>query len=292
MGSVCKDWHVPGEFTYDGLLYSAELGHSPVVMEQLKTWTPRDGDVLIASYPKAGSTWSSTVVQYLLADGAEQKSIGLHTNPFLENRDKSTGVTALDILDKQPSQRLYKSHLHTKYLQNILNNEKAKTFVIMRNPKDVIVSYYHLYRNNMYRFEGDFSDFMELVKRNDVVYGNMFEWCKGWWPVRQQPNVMWIMYEDMLKDPFSTIKDMGIFLGKDLSDDVINNIVKATSFKSMSKTATFDQSYSDSKRLAETFFRKGEVGDWVNWLDQGQSEWVDEKCKDLLAMGLEFQYNN
>ena len=155
---------------------------------------------------------------------------------------------------------------------------------MMRNPKDVIVSFYNHHKNFYNGFNGSFDDFMELVKGKRVFLGDIFEWYQGWWSTRNHPNVLHI------NDASNTIRKIAIFLGKVLSDGTVDKIATAISFKNMSKNASFDSTWDDAEKLKKSYFRKGEVGDWKNWFNEDQSQWVDNKCIQLSEHGLNFTW--
>ena len=58
MGSTEKtfdldSWKMPEEFIQDGIIYSERFNYS-ASLDAIKHWTSEEGDVIVASYPKAG----------------------------------------------------------------------------------------------------------------------------------------------------------------------------------------------------------------------------------------------
>ena len=50
----------------------------------------------------------------------------------------------------------------------------------MRNPKDTLVSYYHFYNTRaMFDKIPTFSEFFEIFKKNDLVFGDWFDHVLG-----------------------------------------------------------------------------------------------------------------
>lgn len=233
---------------------------------------------------------SSTIVQYILADGSPQSSVGLHSLPFIEHQKPGSDKTNLELNHTLPKPRISKTHFGYPYLKNAVEKGQGKILVVMRNPKDAIVSYYNHYQNGHMAFTGSFSEFFELVKVKNINRGDVFDWYRAWWGARDHPNVMVVMFEDMVKKPFESVKKISSFIGRNLSDEVIERIVEATSFKTMSKEATFDKVYKDSEKLSKAYYRKGEAGDWKNWFDGEQNKWLDTKCEELAKQGIEFSF--
>ncbi len=70
------------------------------------------------------------------------------------------------------------------------------------------------------------------------------------------------------------------FLGKELSDEEVDKIVEHTTFSSMKKSSTTNLKSNElmDQNVSE-FIRKGQIGDYVNLLDQEQIEYIDELTK-------------
>jgi len=84
------------------------------------------------------------------------------------------------------------------------------------------------------------------------------------------------MKEDLPRE----IKAMATFLEIDLSDEMVESIAKAAGFESMQKTYT-----GSTQKL----LRKGQVGDWKNWLTVAQSDQIDKEIDKKLSH-TEFRY--
>ena len=59
----------------------------------------------------------------------------------------------------------------------------AKYIYVVRNPKDVAVSFYHhtkRYNDSMYHFTGDWNDYFELFLKGEVEFGSWFDHVLGW----------------------------------------------------------------------------------------------------------------
>ena len=101
-------------------------------------------------------------------------------------------------------------------------------------------------------------------------------------------------YEDMKKDLPVAVSQVASFIGADISSDVIGKIAVLTDFEYMKNDDTANMSelkpYLRPDRSTE-FMRKGEVGDWKNYLSPEQSAEMDAICAQRLeGTGLEFQY--
>ena len=199
----------------------------------------------------------------------------------------------IDILEKSPPPRIMKSHLPAHIFQQGLDAGKSKFTVVMRNFKDTLVSYYYYYvaMATFGPFPGTWNDFFELFKVRGLLHGDLLDYNLGWWRERHRENVLILKYEDMKKDPKGSIARCAAFYGQSLSDEVLQQIVEASSFDVMKDNPLSNMSnipvYDYSKG---PFMRKGVVGDWKNYFTQEQSDYVDKHyCEKAAKEGLHFE---
>ena len=136
---------------------------------------------------------------------------------------------------------------------------------------------------------------MAIADLDNVLYGNMFDHMLGWWHQRHLPNLLFLKFEDMVREPHREIKRIARFCGKDdLPDAVVEKIVEATKFANMKtnpKTNFMWSGYLDS--TISRFFRKGKIGDWKNHFNVAQNEMFERIIKDKFGgSGLEFCYES
>ena len=221
-------------------------------------------------------------------------TVGLHDSIFIEFRYPD-GEYGAKKIKKQLSPRLIKSHLPLRYFKAQLEqNPNVKVVQVIRNPKDLLVSYYHHYRmsKGVGCFNGSWDDFFEMVKSNDIVYGDLFEHTAHWYEFnRNRPNSLVLVYEDMKKNLKENILLITKFLNKELSDKTIDEIVKLTTFKNMQQNEKFNLStLPNFKPEKSPFMRKGEVGDWFQYFSDEQNAFVEDKCQIFDPLGLKFKY--
>jgi hypothetical protein len=120
--------------------------------------------------------------------------------------------------------RLLKTHFEWR---NIPKSQKAKYAFVCRNPKDCVVSYYfHNLNFKIYDFsDGNFDTFFDLFMEGKLGFGDYFDHLLGWLPHLNDPNVLFLRFEDMLEDLPGTIVKLGKFIGGWAADLVDNNEV-------------------------------------------------------------------
>ncbi len=197
---------------------------------------------------------------------------------------------SLDELKEMPSPRILRTHLYSKFFETEIKKAKPKVIVVHRNPKDCLVSFFHFYKNFKMAFgnyPGNFNDFFELYKQKHLKFGDFFDHTVGWWEHRNEENYLFTSYEEMKKDVRAIIKRVATFLGKEFSDEMVDKIAEHTSFDNMKKNPMVNM-----EPMAKDFIRKGIVGDWTNYFNDGQSQLINEKAKEVEEKyGMKFQYS-
>ena len=215
------------------------------------------------------------------------------TIPFMES-ESVEGTTGADEFKKLQPPRFMKSHLpYQLWKKQLEKHPNLKIIQTIRNPKDTLVSYYHHYRASS-GFKGTWDQFFEIFKEKKLAFGDFFEINSQWYKFnRDRPNSLVLRYEEMKKDPKVHVRKIAKFMGHELSDKAIDIIVGKSSVKAVSKK--FDDLFKNTggwKTEKSSFVRKGEVGDWVNYFSEEQSQYVEVQNKEYLEpLGIVFEYS-
>ncbi|XP_030195266.1 sulfotransferase 1C2 [Gadus morhua] len=257
--------------------------HIATNWDSISAFEAHPSDLLIATYPKAGTTWTQEIVDLLLNDGDQEvcrrAPIAVRM-PFLEHFSPPHCPSGLELLKGMPPPRVIKTHLPFQLVPQGFWKNKCKTIYVARNAKDNLVSYFHFDRMNQTQPEpGPWDSYIPKFMEGKLAWGSWYDHVKGYWKEREKNNILYLFYEDMKENPRREVERIMRYLGKSLPDDVISRIVELTSFKAMKENPmvnytfipmpVFDQSISP-------FMRKGEVGDWNNHFTQEQSRVFDE----------------
>ncbi|KAL3219891.1 hypothetical protein MRX96_005650 [Rhipicephalus microplus] len=108
-----------------------------------------------------------------------------------------------------------------------------------------------------YRFTGgSFDDFVDAFVRGKVTYGDYFDHLLSWYDHRNDPNVLFLTYEDLKKDPTTSVLRIADFLGaREYGErlrthpDVLEKVLNGMSLESMRKL-TFTIEVSNGTSLA------------------------------------------
>jgi hypothetical protein len=263
-----------------------------VVVDDLqKQFVLRDTDIVIATYPKCGTTWMQQILLTLQYEGDKTKvPRPLSQSPWIENvtcskflkiprgfQSDPRSVQELLSWDGStefappPGRRVFKTHATVElapWKGGVQGLRNTKVVVVTRNPKDACVSMFHHSRDTeVFHYRGDFQHFAsDLFLKGNVESGCFWAWHAGWQRAAEanKANVVWVSYEELKEDPAGTIRRLADFLGIPASDDTILRTVGASSFSSIkSAFAQADQQLlQQGKRTKKNHIRQGEMGSW------------------------------
>lgn len=236
----------------------------------------RADDIYIASFPKSGHHWSFEFVNMILNGSAQSVNKSKLLN-FFEMR-------TIKEIEEMSSPRILLTHLHYDTMPKDVFTKKCKVLYLMRNPKDTAVSHFnHVSGITEYNYDGDWNSFFSAFLKGEVDYGPWTEHVREWYEnCKDNPNVLFLKYEDLKQDLFSNVKKVGEFLGKSYDDQFYQDIAKACTFDVMKKNAKLKELPGIWKTDKGSFFRKGQIGDWKNYFTVAQNEEFDRVYKEKM----------
>jgi hypothetical protein len=303
---------VPKYIDVDGYKYCECF--VPDIVRAALDYQPSAGDVFVATYPKCGTTWMLHTVMLLLNKGRVPHTIEEYFAlcPFLE-------MLGPEEIANMPKGGCIKIHLP---FQLAPFSKDAKYVYVARNPKDCCISFYHhtkLFPAYHYK-DGSFEDFFDLFLEGGTDFNGYFENLLSWYEHREDPNVFFVTFEDMKREPKGTVRKLAAFLGEDKEDEeLLDAVVRQSSFEHMKTTVNklfvemLDrcEEYAEDpkvprgfRRWAECnarairegqgsdgdFVRNGGVGNWKMDLTPEQEErldrWILEKTRGSDVMNL------
>lgn len=263
--------------------------HEIPLMEPIaQQWAPienfeaRPDDLVIATYPKAGTTWMQEIVDQLLVGGDLEKAkrAPLHVRiPFLEICSPPPIPSGVDLLVNAPSPRKIKTHLPFQLVPKSFWEKNCKVIYVARNAKDNLVSYFFFDQMNLTQPDpGPWDGYVKKFMKGELAWGSWYDHVRRFWDEKENHRILYMFYEDMKEDLAREIRRVKDFLELDLSEDIVQKIAHQTSFKVMKDNpmANYDtvpEKIFDKKK--SIFMRKGEVGDWKNYFTVAQREEFD-----------------
>ncbi|NXT56525.1 ST2B1 Sulfotransferase, partial [Pluvianellus socialis] len=234
-----------------------------------------------------GTTWMQEILTLLFSHG---DILPAKTIPNWERAPWLEQIYFRDALRDTAARRLITTHLPARVLAPALQQSKAKVIYVARNPKDVVVSFYHFHRLAKFlpdpgSFDTFLTQFLEGTGKDrgslgcwgsaagpphhthlpPVHYGSWFDHVKGWLGQRQLLDIFYVTYEELHQDLRGTAQRLSTFLGCPLSPETLGALEQHCSFVSMRDNAMANYSLIPSEIMDHSqgrFMRKGVVGDW------------------------------
>jgi hypothetical protein len=258
------------------MLCGAILNGLDYMRFRLLDYTPRPDDIFIVTYPRSGTTWMQMIIHQLSSDGNMDFIHISERVPFFER----FRLTRKDI-DSLPGPRLFKTHLgYGGPFWKSIPKGPCKYIYVARDGRDVATSYYHFYRTHL-RFKGTFEDFFRLFMQGRVQYGSWFRHVAGWWAHRNDPNVLFLSYEELLEDTAGSLERIANFCGFSLPPEKMPELLERCSFAYMKKhESKFDHLTEvmwENGLVPESFLRKGKAGEGRDQLSSEQGTVFDQE---------------
>jgi aryl sulfotransferase len=259
----------------------------------------RDGDIVIATYAKAGTTWMQQIVAELLFNGAEGLDLQA-MSPWIDFRVPSRKAK-LKIVEAQDHRRFVKTHLPVDALPF---SPRAKYIYIGRDGRDVLWSLYNHYTNgnaDMYRLVNETPGrigpalerppscprqyFRDWLEGDGYPFWSFWENVRSWWEVRELPNVLMVHFASLKRDLPGEIRRIACFLDIPIDASRFPMILEHCSFDYMKRNARWVAPLGGAvwEGGAGTFIHKGTNGRWRDVLSAEESAAYNERARAELG---------
>lgn len=218
-------------------------------------YRPRARDVVIATYPKCGTTWMQRITNMLVAGSAAPAHL-FGQGGWPDLREGAVDAMAAE-LEAVAGRRVLKSHIPADGLPIY---DGVSYIHVARDGRDACMSYHNhclaytqatldLHDANgredpdiaapYPRAPADprafFAAWMRGGARGSFDELNFFAFQASWWAERGRPNVFMVHYNDLKSDLAGEIARVAAFLGIDLPAELMAGITDAASFAAMQR---------------------------------------------------------
>ena len=210
----------------------------------------RDGDVVISVPPKSGTTWMMNIVHQLRSGGDDSFADVYAEVPWLElvpkpDSDRDAIISAFAAMPAD-RRRAFKSHSAPPDLpyQAPGAAPDVRYLVVGRNPDEAVASFRPFLAGHSDAFfelwgvepgeilGPDFAAYFAGMGSHALV-PMIFGFMAGWWPLRNEPNVLFVHYADLSRAPEETIRRIAEFAGFAVPDTSWPTILEYSSFSWM-----------------------------------------------------------
>ncbi|KAK6129755.1 hypothetical protein DH2020_036517 [Rehmannia glutinosa] len=267
---------------YDGVWYPLVI--RPLLSIQ-KYFKAKDSDIILTSFPKSGTTWLKALTFSIVNRNDLNISLLTSNNPhelvpFLEF-DLYLHQENPD-LQHISCPRIFSTHIPFKSLPESIRESECKVIYICRNPLDQFISHLHFFlentKTNYSRPLFELDEYFGMYCQGIHPFGPICDHMLGYWDghLENLNKVLFLKYEDLKQDTAFHIKKIAGFLGYPFSVEeekqgVIEEISRLCSFENL-KNLEVNKTGHIGVVKKSSFFRKGEVGDWTNYLTPAMAE--------------------
>ena len=267
-------------------------------------YTPRPADIVIATYPKCGTTWMQRIVSLLVFQTPEPRPV-MEISPWIDRRAREPIEAVMARIDAQDHRRFLKAHLPADGLPIF---DEVKYLHVARDGRDACLSFHNhgaglapgvlegLDRTGLEdetigrpypRIPADPAEYFHrwLAEDADPGYGHgspaasFFHFERTWWDERHRPNVLLVHHNDLTADLAGEMRRVADFLGIPVAPQVWPGLVEAAGFAAMRRNGEVLRG-SVAARFqggGGRFFHKGTNGRWRGVFRDGDLALYDAK---------------
>jgi hypothetical protein len=242
--------------------------------------TIRKSDVFLCSYPKSGTTWLGFLIAQAIKQGDDEALDLKSFNQYVPDvNDLWTKRGSLAGFDKLCDPRFFLCHA-------TCDRKLPKVVCMLRDPRDVMVSYWH-YRHFL---EKDFAlPLADFLAGDDHWPCEWDDHVSSWmFAAERHPNLLIVRYEDLHTDTAGVLRNVLKFAGAKCSEARLNAAVDASRFENMRAAEESGGVHGKKGDPEEHFVRKGRVGSWQEEMGFADLRIIEEKYgKVMHAAGYE-----
>jgi hypothetical protein len=272
---------------------------SSVRRNPFRGYTPGAQDVFVMAYPKSGQNWMLQIVYQLIHHGNGEfdhiHSVVPWPDVVLATRTWRKYAIPLELATAWRTapepRRVIKTHLNWELIPYA---KEARYIGVIRDPKDVFVSFYFFARNNLFgRAMPSVSAVYRSFLQGESLIGSWAVSAAGYWAQRYRPNVLVVSFASMKRDLEATVRRVAEFLEIRVSDEVIREVCRKASFDYMKSIDERFAPYQGAPWRSRTFMmRSGEQGGSSTLLTPERQREVDAVfTAELQRLGSDLPYD-
>jgi hypothetical protein len=235
-------------------------------------------DTFIVSYPRSGNTWT----RFLIANLVHPEEPATFAN--IERLVPDSEAQSSRYFKSLPRPRLIKSHQY-------FDPRYKKVIYIVRDPRDVALSYYDFQRK--YRQIEDGYPLSQYVddfvggRLSSADWGTWGENVGSWVSARQKhAGFLLLRYEDMMADTSRELAKIAAFLGIAPDPEALTNAINLSSadrMRSLEKSQGNEWVSTKNKRSDIPFIRTASSGGWRKLLPANSAAAIESTWGPLMS---------
>lgn len=264
-----------------------------------KSFRHRPGDIFVCTPPKCGTTWTQTIVAMLLFPDGNLPATVMDLAPWFDARFFPVEELAAR-LDSQAHRRSIKTHTPADGLPW---RPDASYIVVGRDGRDAFMSFV----NHMAAMRPDkVAELIESAVAEGITFdpmpptddihemfagwvaeGGLFHLLATFWEHKDEPNVLFVHYDDLKADLEKEVRRIAAFLAIAIDEKKLPGILERCSFAWMKansdRIGDLDQLFIGG---GQSFFFKGTNGRWQGVLTPEELALYDRRSREMLPADL------
>ena len=272
-------------------------------------YRPRSDDIIIATYPKCGTTWTQRIVGMLIFQSDAPFPVQ-ESSPWPDFRLAPPGAMH-ELAESQTHRRFFKSHVPYDSLPIY---EGVKIIHVARDGRDAAMSFY----NHKINYTDDVINRQTEIALADPKFGtparrtdpdparHFHDWVlgeadhmgdpacgfwymeKSYWAAREERDMLLVHYADLKADLGGEMRRIAEFLQIEVRESLWPELIEAAAFESMkSKAAELMPTAGNIwQGGGDTFLHQGINGRWRDVFADGDLALYGAKVKEAFSADL------
>ena len=236
-------------------------------------------DTFLVSYPRSGNTWTRFLIANLVYP---ERNVSFAN---IEQLIPDSASQSNRALKRTPRPRIIKTHQY-------FDHRYPKTIYIVRDPRDIALSYYDFQRRSRqiedgYELERYVDDFVS-GRLSSADWGTWGENVASWVYTRgQRKEFLLLRYEDMIKNTASELARIAAFLGIEPSIAELHKAIELSSADRMRKLEKLEALQwigTRNHRKDIPFVGKARSGGWRTSLPERSVHQIESAWGELMTV--------
>jgi hypothetical protein len=236
----------------------------------------RTTDVFLVGHPKSGNTWLAYMLAIVTQNDHKQRVNLSNVGDFIPTiHNDDHRIAEYNHLS---SPRIFRTE-GPEYPEAY-----PKTIYILRDPRSVLLSYYHHCVHDTGRTDWLISDFVDEMITEGCIKSlepHIIRWDKqveAWLERAKRQPVIFIKYEDLKRDCRAILVELQNFIELDCDEGILDLAVERGNFSRMrnDEEKYGAESYPGEKGKQGFFVRKGKIDSWREEMPEEVIEYIEE----------------
>jgi aryl sulfotransferase len=275
--------------------------------DRWRAYRPRPSDIVVATYPKSGTTWMQRILSLLIISPEEPIALD-RTFPWWESTRRPL-EQVIPGFDAQQHRRSVKTHLPF----DAIASDSLKFIHVSRDGRDVCMSYHnhcaHYRPDELARMDAiglaepalrrpyprvdpdpgaHFRDWLTVGavdgQPDGTPYLSYFNYEKSFWDARKRSNVLFVHYSDLLVDLIGEVRRVADFVEAECKESDAERITGGATFAAMRRDAgeLLPEAGKNFQGGAHRLVNKGESGRWNGIYHTDDLNLFDRKLRNAV----------